>query len=101
MSINEDLRKLVLAGLGAASVATEKTSEAIDSLSKKGEEVLKQGKDLNERLRHEIQEAIRDEGTPAATKDDVLSALDRMTPEERKAVRDKLDQLGGEPGGDA
>jgi polyhydroxyalkanoate synthesis regulator phasin len=101
MSINEDLRKLVLAGLGAASVATEKTSEAIDALSKKGEEVLKQGKDLNERLRHEIQEAIRDEDAPAATRDDVLSALDRMTPEERKAVRDKLDQLGGEPGGDA
>ncbi len=99
MSINESLRKLVLAGLGARAARPKDDDHR--RLSKKGEEVLKQGKDLNERLRHEIQEAIRDEDAPAATRDDVLSALDRMTPEERKAVRDKLDQLGGEPGGDA
>ncbi|MDD3214374.1 MAG: hypothetical protein PHY64_11905, partial [Eubacteriales bacterium] len=62
MSIDEDLRKLVLAGLGAASVAAEKTGETIDALAKHGEEVLAQGKDINQRLRHEIQKAIKDAG---------------------------------------
>jgi polyhydroxyalkanoate synthesis regulator phasin len=104
MSISEELRKLVMAGLGAASVATEKTGEAIETLAKRGEEVLSQGKDMNERLRHEIRKAMEDEEKPEDTpvgKDEVLSALDRLTAEERKAIRDRLDQLGQTPGADA
>jgi len=98
MSINDDLRKLVMAGLGAASIATEKTGDAIEKLAKRGEEALAQGKDINERLRHEIQQAMKDEDQPASApgKDEVLSALDKLTPEERKAVREKLDSLGGD-----
>ena len=46
MSISEDLRKLAMAGLGAATLATEKTQEALESLSKRGEEAFAQGKDL-------------------------------------------------------
>jgi len=94
MSINEDLRKLAMAGLGAASIATEKTGDAIEKLAKRGEEALAQGKDLNQRLRHEIQEAMKE---PPTDKDGVLAALDKLTPEERKAVREKLDQLAGDP----
>jgi polyhydroxyalkanoate synthesis regulator phasin len=104
MSISEDMRKLVMAGLGAASVATEKTGEAIEMLAKRGEEVLAHGKDMNERLRHEIRKAMEDdektESDPMG-KDDVLSALEKLTPEERKAIRDRLDQLGQTPGADA
>ncbi|MCE5344033.1 MAG: phasin family protein [Eubacteriales bacterium] len=104
MSISEELRKLVLAGLGAASVATEKTGDAIETLAKRGEEVLAQGKDMNERLRHEIRQAMDETEEPAVSavgKDEVLSALDKLTPEERKAIRDKLDQLGQTPEADA
>lgn len=96
MSIDEDLRKLVLAGLGAASVAAEKTGETIDALAKHGEEVLAQGKDINQRLRHEIQKVIKDTEKPVTTasgKDEVMDALDKLSPEERKAVREKLEQL--------
>ena len=103
MSLSEELRKLVMAGLGAASVATEKTSEAIESLAKRGEEVFEQGKDVNERLRHEIHQAMNDMDKPCAPagKDEVISAVEKLTPEERKAVRDKLDALEHAPGTDA
>ena len=95
MDINDDIRKLMLAGLGAAATASEKAGEAIDELAKRGEETLAHGKNLNERLRHEIQQAMKDK-PPAAGKDEVLAALDKLTPEERKAVREKLEQLGKE-----
>lgn len=93
MSLNDDLKKLMMAGLGAASVASEKTGEAIDELAKRGEEVLAQGKDVNERLRHEIRQAMKDTEAPSVGKDEVLSALDKLSPEERKAVQEKLNQL--------
>lgn len=93
MSLSDDLKKLMMAGLGAASVASEKTGEAIDTLAKRGEEVLAQGKDMNERLRHEIRQAMKDTEVPSVGKDEVLSALDKLSPEERKAVQEKLNQL--------
>jgi polyhydroxyalkanoate synthesis regulator phasin len=95
MKMSEDIRKLMLAGLGAASVASEKTGEAIDELAKRGEEALAHGKDLNERLRHEIEQTIKDQ-TPTSPKDEVFAALNKLTPEERKAIREKLDQMGDE-----
>jgi polyhydroxyalkanoate synthesis regulator phasin len=99
MSISDDFRKLVMAGLGAASLAAEKTGEAVEKLARRGEETLAQGKDINERLRHEIRDTL-DENRPSvpAGGDEVLSALDRLSPEELKAVREKLNRMGGGPG---
>ena len=99
MSINDDLRKLAMAGLGAASVASEKTQEAIEALAKRGEETLEQGKVLNERLHREVQQAVKDNVTVVETKLDkaaVLAALETFSPEDRTAVREKLNTLDGE-----
>lgn len=96
MSISEDLRKLAMAGLGAATLATEKTQDALESLSKRGEEAFAQGKDLNERLRHEIDHAVNTV-SEKLSKEDVLAALDELTPEERAAVKAKLSELDVHP----
>jgi len=99
MSINEDLRKLAMASLGAASVASEKTQEAIEALAKRGEETLEQGKVLNERLHREVRQAVKDNVTVVETKLDkasVLAALDTLSPEDRAAVREKLNTLDSE-----
>lgn len=96
MSISEDLRKLAMAGLGAATLATEKTQDALESLSKRGEEAFAQGKDLNERLRHEIDRAS-DTVSDKLSKDDILAALDNLTPEERSAVKTKLAEMDAPP----
>ena len=96
MSISEDLRKLAMAGLGAATLATEKTQEALETLSKRGEEAFAQGKDLNERLRHEIDRAVNT-AAEKPTKDDILAALDSLTPEERAAVKSRLSEMDVDP----
>ncbi|NLI21774.1 MAG: hypothetical protein GX418_09535 [Clostridiales bacterium] len=98
MSISEELRKLMMAGLGAASVAAEKTQEAIDTLAKRGEEALEQGKVLNERLRHEIRDNLQPdkaEGRPAPGREEILRALEGLSPEDRAAVGAKLTALDG------
>jgi polyhydroxyalkanoate synthesis regulator phasin len=94
MKINEDVRKVMMAGLGALSVLAEKTQETVESLAKKGEEALDHGQVLNERLRHKIKQAIHDEKPDARPgKDDVLNALDRLSPDELREVKEKLKSL--------
>ena len=87
MAVSEDVRKVMMAGLGALNVIAEKTQETVESLAKKGEEALDHGQVLNERLRHKIKQAIHD---TQPGKDEVLDALDRMTPEELAEIEAKL-----------
>ena len=99
MSVTDDLHKLVLASVGAASVAVEKTQEAIETLAKRGEETLEQGKELNERLHHNMQQSVSDSEAVVQTnltKDAILQALDLLSPEELVSVEAKLRQLIGE-----
>jgi polyhydroxyalkanoate synthesis regulator phasin len=57
-SLNEDLKKIFLAGLGAAAFSAEKSKQVVDELVKRGELTLEQGKILNEELRRNIKEKI-------------------------------------------
>jgi len=94
MKINDDVRKVMMAGIGALSAAAEKTQETVDTLAKKGEEALDHGQVINERLRHKIKEIINDaDEEPGTEKDELLKAMDSMSDEELKAVREKLKSL--------
>ncbi len=52
MSVTDILKKTLLAGVGAAAVAVEKSSEIVDSLVQKGELTVEQGKALEQELRY-------------------------------------------------
>lgn len=56
--LNEDLKKIFLAGLGAAAFSAEKSKQVVDELVKRGELTLEQGKILNEELRRNIKEKM-------------------------------------------
>ena len=45
--LGEGLKKLALAGSGTAAYAVEKSADILDTLAKKGEETVEQGKVLN------------------------------------------------------
>lgn len=45
--LGEGLKKLALAGIGTAAYAVEKSADILDTLAKKGEETVEQGKVLN------------------------------------------------------
>ena len=49
-SMADGLRKVFLAGVGAMATVGEKGGQALDDLAERGENVVKQGKDLNREL---------------------------------------------------
>lgn len=94
MDMSDGVRKLIMAGIGAASVAAEKSQDTIDALAQKGERAVKEGKVLNERLRYGVKKAAEDRDTEPEKKpldkDGVLSALRALSEDDRKLVLDSI-----------
>jgi len=99
-NISEDLKKIFLFGVGAVAVTAEKSKVLIDELVEKGDLTVQQGKILNEELKHNIKETIKDTVTVNVVKsetppsaDIVVEGLDKMTPDEIQKIKDKLDAM--------
>lgn len=91
VDITEGIRKAFLAGVGAVALGAEKTTELVDSLVKKGELTVEQGKDLNRELTQKAKETVD------GAQDSVLRArLSTMTPEERAAFIDRVKELASD-----
>ncbi len=106
--LSEGIRKLILAGIGAVAATKEKSEVILDELVKKGELTVEQGKVLNEELKHNMKEVIRDnvtlhvvpddeedpetpeeEGKPPAH-DDLMDAVDGMNDEQLAALKARI-----------
>ena len=99
-SLGEDLKKIMLAGIGAVAVTSEKSMELIDDLVKKGQVTVEQGKELNEELKRNIKTKVQDAvnehvNVTVVTKEDenILDKLDTLSEEELQAVKAKLDAI--------
>lgn len=58
--LGENIKKLLLAGIGAVAVTAEKSKEVLDELVKKGELTVEQGKELNEELKHTLKKTMKE-----------------------------------------
>ena len=81
LDLGENLRRLILASVGVAAVTKEKGADVLNELVKKGELTIEQGKVLNEELKHNIKDAIRENVTIVTPPDDVISAVDSLSDE--------------------
>ena len=88
--LGESIRKLILAGIGAAAVTKEKSEGILKELVKKGELTVEQGKVLNEELKHNLKDAIRDNVTVNFVRPDVMDAVDNMTDVELEALKARI-----------
>ena len=87
--LNEELKTLFLAGVGAAAVTAEKTKALVGELVEKGRLTVEQGRALNEELHHRsgpVSRAV----PPDSEADQLLRSLDRMSPEDLAALKAKL-----------
>ena len=87
--IGEGIRKLILAGIGAAAMTKEKSEGILQELVKKGELTVEQGKVLNEELKHDLKQAIRENVTVNVVRpqaEDVMQAVDHMDDEALEAL---------------
>ena len=95
MNLGESIKKLLLAGVGAAVTTAEKSKELLDDLVEKGALTVEQGKMINEELKHNIKETVK-EHRAAAKDDDVLSKAETEGGEkDTEAVKKEgLDMVG-------
>ncbi|HCA71466.1 MAG TPA: hypothetical protein DHW78_06105 [Ruminococcaceae bacterium] len=94
MNISGDLKKIVLAGIGAAAVTAEKSKEIVDDLVSRGELTVSQGKVLNEELKQKAAEKNKEKGSSSEESEkEILNKVEKMTPEQRAELKAKLEQL--------
>ncbi|MCD7922526.1 MAG: phasin family protein [Clostridiales bacterium] len=83
--LSDSMKKIILAGIGAAATTSEKTKEILDDLVEKGELTVEQGKVLNEELKHNVKQTFeKDKET------DVKDILDGLTPEQIAELKEQL-----------
>ena len=101
--ITSGLRKLILAGIGAAAIAKEKGGEVLEALSKRGEVTVEQGRVLSEELKRNLKENVREnvETVKQSVKDnvrvhviypedDLMNAVDGMDEEQLAALKERI-----------
>ena len=94
-ALGAEMKKIMLAGIGAVALTTEKAKDLVDDLVKKGEITVEQGKVLNEELKRSTKEKINKHVTVNVVNEfkDVFSAVDKMSREELDALKEKLNEM--------
>lgn len=90
-TMTEEFRKVWLAGVGALAMTAEKAEDLVEKLIRKGELTVEQGKALNEELKHNAREKVKD--TIAKSKlcvESVIDNLEEMSQEDIAAIKAKL-----------
>ena len=87
--LGEGLRKLILAGVGAAAATKEKSEVIFQELVRKGELTVEQGRVLNEELKQNLREAIRENVTVNVLdmSEDIMSSVKDMDDEQLEALK--------------
>ena len=89
--LTDNLKKVILAGIGAVAITAEKSKDVLDDMVKKGELTVEQGKVLNEELKHNLKQTVKNNVKVKVTTPVELSELlDKMTPEQLEALKAQI-----------
>jgi len=91
--MKEDIKNVLLMGLGAISLTGEKASEIKKELLEKGEALYKEGSIKNEELKRDIKEKIKDNTNiqyTSVTKEDIVDIISTMSDEEKEELSELL-----------
>ena len=97
---SDNIKKVILAGIGAVAVTAEKSKDLLDEMVEKGELTVEQGKVLNEELKHNIKQKVQEtagkkEADQSVSDSDISDLLSRMTPEQIAALKEQLAEKEG------
>ena len=88
--MKEELKNILLMGLGAMSLTTDKAKELREELLKAGTKIYDEGKVANEELKHNIEEKIKENVTikveKRLTKEDIMTMIKEMSREEKEEL---------------
>lgn len=93
--MKEELKNVILMGLGVMSLTNEKAKELKEELLKKGSELYEKGKVANEELKHNIEEKMKENitvvyETKDFSKEDILKRIKDMSDEDKKELMSAL-----------
>ena len=93
--MKETLENVMLMGLGAMVMTSEKASELKDELLKKGTEAYNKGKAMNEELKHKINEKMKENVTIKVekanlTKEELIDKINELSEEDKKEILKSL-----------
>ena len=89
--LTDNLKKVILAGIGAVATTAEKSKD--DDMVKKGELTVEQGKVLNEELKHNLKQTVKNNvnvKVKVTTPEELSELLDKMTPEQLEALKAQI-----------
>ena len=89
--MKETLENVMLMGLGAMVMTSEKASELKEELLRKGTEAYNKGQALNEELKHNIKEKMKDNITVTVekadlTKEELADKINELSEEDKKEI---------------
>lgn len=90
----DELKNILLAGIGTAAYSYEKACEIVNTMVKKGQLSVDQGKELSEELKKTLNDTS--EKTKPLTKEDMTDVLKQMnfaTKDEIADIKDRLEKL--------
>ena len=89
---SDNIKKVILAGIGAVAVTAEKSKDLLEERVEKGELTGEQGKVLNEELKHNIKKTVKEKvaAVKPASAEDLSEMLDQMTPEQIAALKEQI-----------
>lgn len=91
--LTDNLKKVILAGIGAVAITAEKSKDVLDDMVKKGELTVEQGKVLNEELKHNLKQTVKNNvnvKVKVTTPEELRELLDKMTPEQLEALKAQI-----------
>ena len=89
--MKETLENIMLMGLGAMAMTSEKAKDLKEELLKKGKEAYKSGQELNEELKHNIKEKMKDNITVTVekadlTKEELADKINELSEDDKKEI---------------
>ena len=91
--LTDNLKKVILAGIGAVAITAEKSKDVLDDMVKKGELTVEQGKVLNEELKHNLKQTVKNNvnvKVKVTTPEELSELLDKMIPEQLEALKAQI-----------
>ena len=93
MGVSEDMKKIMLAGIGAVATTVEKSQDLVDKLIEKGELTVEQGKAINEEIKRKKKSEDRKQKQETEKATAIIEQLENLSEEELAAVKKKLSEM--------
>ncbi len=93
--LTKGIKNIVLGGIGAAAITAEKAGEAAEILVEKGAKTVEQGKAVNEELKRNVQEKLKNVKFPSKAEvsvDDLAEMIAKLSPEEKEELKAKVEE---------